>query len=115
MLVCLFLLYSLFRYIIIIILFLENNYEKAKFARDNLLFKIEDPVQLGSGGSCGGTSNGEWEQRFWNHYYPTTTTMTTLQQTNMIDKMVKEYLIGIKWIGTVYNFSLVFVVICVVL
>jgi 5'-3' exonuclease len=73
----------------------NDSYEQEIFRIENLQFKIEDPVLLGS------DNPNEWRKRYYNHYFG-------CESDNSIEKLseqlVKNYLIGIKWV-TLYYFD----------
>lgn len=70
----------------------DDAYEKEMFRIENLMFKIDDPVQLGS------DSHVEWRKRYYQHYFHTNETE--------IDKyaftMSKEYFRGMVWVANYY-------------
>jgi len=69
-----------------------GEYEKEMFRIENLQFKINDPIQLGS------DTQDEWRLRYYNHYWG-------VQKDDLEDfsqTLVKHYLIGIKWVTQYY-------------
>jgi 5'-3' exonuclease len=69
-----------------------GEYEKEMFRIENLQFKINDPIQLGS------DTPDEWRLRYYNHYWG-------VQKDDLEDfsqTLVKHYLIGIKWVTQYY-------------
>ncbi len=61
---------------------------------ENLMFKIDDPIRLGDGNIM------EWRERMYTHYYHTTPD----EIDKFTNKMVENYMIGIKWV-TLYYFD----------
>ncbi len=59
---------------------------------DNIYFKVEDPIQLGS------DEPELWKNRFYNHHF----NLSEEEHDNFVNKMVEEYLIGLKWVTNYY-------------
>jgi len=59
---------------------------------ENLMFKIEDPIQLGEG------PMSDWRERYYNYYYQTNDS----ELDEFSDKMVYHYNIGLKWVAQYY-------------
>jgi len=72
-----------------------DSYEQEIFRIENLQFKIEDPVLLGS------DTPEEWRKRYYNHYFGCESDESI---NNLSEQLVKNYLIGIKWV-TMYYFD----------
>lgn len=71
-----------------------DAYEKEMFRIENLQFKIVDPIQLGS-------DNPEsWRLRYYQHYWG----VGKEELEEFSQKLVIQYLIGIKWV-TIYYFD----------
>jgi 5'-3' exonuclease len=71
-----------------------DAYEKEMFRIENLQFKIVDPIQLGS-------DNPEsWRLRYYQHYWG----INKEELEEFSQKLVIQYLIGIKWV-TIYYFD----------
>jgi 5'-3' exonuclease len=68
-----------------------DEYEREIFKIENLLFRIDDPIQLGS------DSVEEWRKRYYNHYYGVEDGLE-----EFVENLVKNYLIGIKWVSLYY-------------
>ena len=72
----------------------NDPYEKELHKIENLMFKINDPIKLGS------DKSELWEKRYYNHYFHT--------EDNELDDFKKniseQYLIGLKWV-TMYYFQ----------
>jgi 5'-3' exonuclease len=71
----------------------SDEYDKEIFKIENLQFKIPDPVKLGS------DSMVEWRRRYYKHYFGCTTDESI---DNFAEKIVKNYMIGIKWVTHYY-------------
>jgi len=71
----------------------KDEYEKEIHKIENLMFKIDDPVKLGS-------DNSElWEKRYYKHYFHVESNYE-----DFLKEMCKHYLIGLKWV-TLYYFD----------
>ena len=61
---------------------------------ENLRFKVDDPIQLGS------DESELWKKRYYEHYFP------ILKEKDIYNKhintMVYEYLKGLKWVTRYY-------------
>jgi 5'-3' exonuclease len=68
----------------------EDPYEKELFRIDNLMFKINDPVGLGV--------DSNYRNNYYKHYFDAD------NDEEFIKELVKQYLIGIKWV-TLYYFD----------
>ena len=66
----------------------NNPYDREMYRLDNILFKIEDPIQLGHG------SFSEYRKRYYKHYW----NLEDDQIEDFAKKLVKEYLYGLKWV-----------------
>ena len=73
-----------------------DPYEIEKFNIDNLNFKIEDPILLGSDDS------EQWKRRYYCYYYPHLEKVSEEEYLHHIDTMVVEYIRGLKWITRYY-------------
>ena len=71
-----------------------DNYEKEVFKIENLQFKINDPIQLGS------DNLEEWRKRYYKYYW----NVESNELEEFSKKLVIHYLIGIKWV-TMYYFD----------
>jgi 5'-3' exonuclease len=67
-------------------------YEQEVFKIENLQFKIEDPIGLGS------DSPDKWRERYYNHYWE----VKPEELEQFSEKLVTNYLIGIKWVTQYY-------------
>jgi hypothetical protein len=86
---------------------LKNNYGKKRFQRcessdpydievhkiENLQFKIEDTIQIGSDNQV------EWRKRYYKHYFGCESEESI---ESFVKNFVKNYLIGIKWVTEYY-------------
>ena len=72
-----------------------DPYEQEIFKIENLQFKFEDPVLLGSDNPI------EWRKRYYNHYFGCESDESI---ENLSEQLVINYLIGIRWI-TIYYFD----------
>ena len=70
----------------------EDEYEKEVFRIENLQFKINDPIKLGYGNS------DEWRKRYYKHYWD----LEDNEIEEFSEKMVVNYLIGVKWVTKYY-------------
>ena len=71
----------------------NDPYDKEMHKIENLMFKIEDPIKLGS-------DNSElWEKRYYKHYFGVDD-----DYENFVKEMCKHYMIGLKWV-TLYYFN----------
>ena len=73
----------------------SDDYEKEIFKIENLQFKINDPIKLGSDNPI------EWRKRYYEHYFGCTSEESI---EDFCKLFVKNYLIGIKWV-TMYYFD----------
>ena len=73
----------------------SDSYEQEIFKIENLQFKIEDPILLGS------DNPEEWRKRYYKHYFGCNTDESIEK---LSEQLVKNYLIGIKWV-TIYYFD----------
>lgn len=71
-----------------------DAYEKELFRIDNLLFKINDPILLGSDNSI------DWRKRYYKYYW----NVDDDEIEDFSEKLVYHYLTGIKWV-TYYYFD----------
>jgi 5'-3' exonuclease len=71
-----------------------DAYEKEVFRIENLQFKVVDPIQLGS------DNPDQWRQRYYKHYWG----VSKDEIEEFSQKLVSNYLIGIKWV-TMYYFD----------
>jgi len=71
----------------------SDDYDKEIFKIENLQFKIVDPIQLGADNPI------EWRRRYYKHYFGCTTDESI---DSFAEKMVKNYMIGIKWVTHYY-------------
>jgi 5'-3' exonuclease len=72
----------------------SNNYEREMFKIENLQFKINDPIKLGS------DNFSDWRIRYYKHYW----NITESELEEFSEKLVKHYFYGLKWI-TLYYFD----------
>ncbi len=70
----------------------DDPFDKEMFKIDNLLFKIDDPIKLGS------DNHIEWRKRYYKYYFDTD------NPEEMSKKIVLHYLAGLKW-TTLYYFD----------
>ena len=73
----------------------SDDYEKEIFKIENLQFKINDPIKLGSDNPI------EWRKRYYEHYFGCKSEESIEE---FCKQFVKSYLIGIKWV-TMYYFD----------
>ena len=73
--------------------FTAEPYEKELFRIENLQFKINDPVLLGSDNMT------EWRKRYYKHYFGCTTD-ESIEKT--AKNLVKNYIVGLKWVSLYY-------------
>ena len=71
----------------------SDSYEQEIFKIENLQFKIEDPILLGS------DNPEEWRKRYYKHYFGCNTDESIEK---LCEQLVKNYLIGIKWVSIYY-------------
>ena len=71
----------------------SDNYEREIFRIENLQFKVDDPIQLGS------DKPDEWKRRYYNYYFGCTTEES---MNTFVKKMVENYMVGIKWVTHYY-------------
>ena len=67
-----------------------NEYEKELSKIDNLLFKIPDPIGIGV--------DSNYRNNYYKHYF----NLSDDEIEDFVKKMVKHYLIGIKWVMFYY-------------
>ena len=70
-----------------------DAYQLEKFKIENLQFKIEDPIAMGSDNMI------DWRERYYRHYYGVEEDLE-----EFVEKLVEHYLMGIKWV-TIYYFD----------
>lgn len=68
----------------------SDDYEKELFRIENLLFKIDDPVGVGV--------NSDYRKNYYKYYFD----VSDDELENFIEKLVKNYLIGIRWVAHYY-------------
>ena len=73
-----------------------DPFEQEMFKIENLDFKIEDPIQLGSDESV------EWKKRYYKHYFKNLVDIDEKGYNDHIGSMVEEYIKGLKWITRYY-------------
>ena len=71
----------------------SDEYEKEIHKIENLMFKIDDPIKMGSDVS------ELWEKRYFKHYFGVESNYE-----EFVKEMCKHYLIGLKWV-TLYYFD----------
>jgi 5'-3' exonuclease len=71
-----------------------DPYDQELFKIDNLQFKINDPVKLGS------DNMESWRKRYYSHYWD----VMPDELEEFSDKLVTNYMMGIKWV-TMYYFD----------
>ena len=71
----------------------SDNYEREIFRIENLQFKVDDPIQLGS------DTPDEWKKRYYNYYFGCTSQESI---DSFVKNMVENYIIGIKWVSHYY-------------
>jgi len=69
-----------------------DAYEKEVFKIENLQFKINDPIKLGSDDSI------NWKKRYYKHYW----NIDDDEIDEFSKKLVYHYLMGIKWVTSYY-------------
>lgn len=69
-----------------------DAYEKEVFKIENLQFKINDPILLGSDNS------EDWRKRYYQHYW----NVADEELEEFSEKLVYHYLMGIKWVTCYY-------------
>jgi 5'-3' exoribonuclease 2 len=85
----------------------SDPYEVEMFNIENLRFKINDPIKLGS------DESELWKKRYYEHYFPTLKEKDSFVKdglvikendsyTKHINTMVYEYLKGLKWVTRYY-------------
>jgi 5'-3' exoribonuclease 2 len=67
-------------------------YEQEVFRIENLQFKIDDPINLGS------DEPEKWRARYYNHYWD----VKQEEIEEFSEKLVSHYLIGVKWVTQYY-------------
>ena len=68
----------------------NDPYEKEMFKIDNLLFKIDDPIDV--------TTNPNYRKAYYKHYFD----VNDDELEEFVEKMVKNYLIGTLWVANYY-------------
>jgi 5'-3' exonuclease len=68
----------------------DNEYQKELFKIDNLLFKIPDPIGVGV--------DSNYRNNYYKHYF----NVDISEMESFVEKMVKQYLIGVKWVMFYY-------------
>ena len=71
-----------------------DAYEKAVAMVENVQFKVNDPIQLGSG------APEHWRKRYYKHYWG----VADGELEEFSQNIVKHYLMGLKWV-TLYYFD----------
>ena len=71
----------------------QDSYDKEIFRIENLQFKIDDPIKLGS------DNHASWRKRYYNHYFGCETDESV---DKFAQKMVENYIIGINWVTQYY-------------
>jgi len=71
----------------------SDPYDQEIFKIENLQFKIVDPINLGS------DNQKEWRKRYYKHYFGCETDENI---ESFSKKLVRNYLIGIKWVTEYY-------------
>tara|TARA_B100001093_G_scaffold513681_1_gene586082 strand:+ start:737 stop:2476 length:1740 start_codon:yes stop_codon:yes gene_type:complete len=59
---------------------------------DNIYFKVDDPILLGS------DESELWKKRYYNFHF----NLNEDEYSNYVEKLVKEYIIGLKWVTNYY-------------
>jgi len=70
----------------------NDSYDREMFKIENLLFKFNDPIKLGM------DNHIEWRKRYYKHYW----NVSDDELEPFSEKMVYDYLIGLKWIALYY-------------
>ena len=70
----------------------SDPYQKELFKIENIQFKINDPIKLGS------DNHNEWRLRYYKHYW----NINENEIEEFSKELVKQYLIGIRWISLYY-------------
>jgi len=68
----------------------SDDYEKELFRIENLLFKIEDPVGVGI--------DVNYRNNYYKHYFD----VSDDELEEFVERLVKNYLIGIRWVAHYY-------------
>ena len=68
----------------------ETEYDREMFKINNLLFKINDPIGIGI--------NSDYRNKYYKHYF----NVDDDEIEEFVEKIVKHYLIGIKWVMFYY-------------
>lgn len=71
----------------------SDPYDIEIFKIENLQFKIDDPIKLGS------DNHKDWRRRYYKHYFGCETDESI---ESFSKKLVKNYLVGIKWVTEYY-------------
>tara|TARA_B100001248_G_scaffold55090_1_gene36498 strand:- start:9736 stop:11670 length:1935 start_codon:yes stop_codon:yes gene_type:complete len=74
----------------------SDPFEQEMFKIENLDFKIEDPIMLGS------DESELWKKRYYLHYYKKLVDSDEETYNNHVSSMVEEYIKGLKWITRYY-------------
>jgi len=70
----------------------KTPYEQEVFRIENLQFKIDDPISLGS------DEPEKWRARYYNHYW----NVKSDELEEFSQQLVRHYLIGVKWVTQYY-------------
>jgi len=68
----------------------SDKYEEELFKIENLLFKIEDPIGIGI--------NSDYRINYYKHYFD----VNVDELEEFVEKLVKNYLIGVRWVAHYY-------------
>ena len=68
----------------------SDEYEKELFRIENLLFKIDDPIGVGT--------DPNYRKNYYKHYFD----VSDDELEDFVKKLVKNYLIGIRWVAHYY-------------
>jgi 5'-3' exonuclease len=68
----------------------SDDYEKELFKIENLLFKIDDPIGVGV--------NSNYRNNYYKHYFD----VNDDELEEFVEKLVKHYLRGVKWVSQYY-------------
>jgi 5'-3' exonuclease len=68
----------------------SGEYEKELFRIENLMFKIEDPIGVGV--------DSNYRNKYYKHYFD----VSDNELEEFVEKLVKNYLIGIRWVAHYY-------------
>ena len=70
----------------------NDPYEREIHRIENLMFKIKDPIKLGS------DTSEKWEQRYYEHYFG----VNKSNRRDFSNQMAEQYFIGLKWVTEYY-------------